>query len=208
MQPLLISITSVCSNLSLMTVPYLASLSDITTGLVQTTQQFLSSETQRCAKLSQDLDKQNRKVNELETHLEAGRTAMGSLQSIILGKSGQPFAVMAEDLKISVARFNDEQARLASQAVELKQRTVHVAEREQSVFSREAATRVIEAEQAKKLQDLETRERQVRNHRWKLRGDSACCCLIFRLKDGRRGGGRVSTNFGLLRFVHLRSFGH
>ena len=168
MQPLLISLASICSNLSLMTVPYLASLSDNTTGLVQTTQQFLSSETQRCAKLSQDLDKQNRKVNELETHLEAGRTAMGSLQSIILGKSGQPFAVMAEDLKISVARFNDEQARLASQAVELRQRTVHVAEREQNVVSREAATRAIEAKQAKKLRDLETRERQVRNHRWKL----------------------------------------
>jgi uncharacterized protein YukE len=128
----------------------------------QTTQHFLSSETQRCAELSKDLDKQNRKVHELETHLEAGRNAMSTLQSTILGKSEQRFAIMAVDLENTVTEFNDKQARIANQAVELGRRTIEVAEREQDVTAREAAACALEAAQTKTAEDLDARERQVR----------------------------------------------
>lgn len=87
---------------------------------------------------------------------------MSTLQSTILGKSEQRFAIMAVDLENTVTEFNDKQARIANQAVELGRRTIEVAEREQDVTAREAAACALEAAQTKTAEDLDARERQVR----------------------------------------------
>ena len=101
------------------------------------------------------------KVTELESRLDAGRSAMCKLQTTILGKSGQRFAIMAADLEKTVDDFNVKQMDIARRESLLLERSKEVFEREDKVTAREDAASAVEAAQKEAQETLDAQGRKV-----------------------------------------------
>ena len=129
----------------------------------------LASEEERSAALQVSLTKVESHLTDVLCQLKAGRNAMQTMQSKILGKSGQRLAIMAVDLEKTVADFQNKQTHLQELEIELNRKQIELEQTKDDFNDRSIQMNEHEKEYKIRLDKLIAKEKKFNN--WKQYAD-------------------------------------